>query len=117
MDSIEPARAIVEKDQNASHVAILSEVDETMKRHAENLVHILEGVSAQLIQLETRTRHLENSVDDLKLSVGNNHGHTDGKMRQLENILTEVCVLLHLYSVQYSGWLQFSTLGQTRCMH
>ncbi|KAG8637811.1 hypothetical protein MANES_15G166300v8 [Manihot esculenta] len=90
LDSIEPARAIVEKDQNASHVAILSEVDETMKRHAENLVHILEGVSAQLIQLETRTRHLENSVDDLKLSVGNNHGSTDGKMRHLENILREV---------------------------
>lgn len=117
MDSIEPAKVIVEKDQNASDVAILSEIDKSMKKYADNLLHILEGVSAQLTQLESRTRRLENSVDDLKLSVGNNHGHTDGKMRQLENILTEVCVLLHLYSVQYSGWLQFSTLGQTRCMH
>ncbi|KAG8637806.1 YLP motif-containing protein 1 isoform X2 [Manihot esculenta] len=96
LDSIEPAKVIVEKDQNASDVAILSEIDKSMKKYADNLLHILEGVSAQLTQLESRTRRLENSVDDLKLSVGNNHGHTDGKMRQLENILTEVQTGVHL---------------------
>jgi len=64
-----------------------------MKKHMENMLNVLEGVSARLSQLETRTHHLENSVDDLKVSVGNNHGSTDGKLRQLENILREVLYL------------------------
>lgn len=75
---------------------ILSEIDRTMKKHMENLLHVLEGVSARLTQLESRTHHLESSMDDLKLSVGNNHGSTDGKMRQLENILREVFYLSYL---------------------
>ncbi|KAK9271959.1 hypothetical protein L1049_002326 [Liquidambar formosana] len=90
LDSIEPAKVIPEKDRNVYDIAIISEIDRTMKKHADNLLHSLEGVSARLSQLESRTRHLENSVDDLKVSVGNNSGSTDGKMRQLENILIEV---------------------------
>ncbi|KAM3286725.1 hypothetical protein P3S67_025524 [Capsicum chacoense] len=50
----------------------------------------MEGVSARLSQLETKSRQIDNSVYELKLSVGNNHGVTDGKLRQLENILREV---------------------------
>lgn len=69
---------------------MVSEIDRTMKKHADSLLHALEGVSARLTQLESRTRNLENSVDDLKVSVGNNYGTTDGKMRQLENILRDV---------------------------
>ncbi|KAI9075567.1 hypothetical protein K1719_042473 [Acacia pycnantha] len=90
LDSLEPAKVAVEKDRNAFDAAILSEIDQTMKKHTENLLHVLEGISARLTHLESRTNHLENSVDELKVSVGNNHGSTDGKMRQLENILREV---------------------------
>ncbi|KAI4350657.1 hypothetical protein L6164_005091 [Bauhinia variegata] len=90
LDSIEPAKVAVEKDRNAFDATILSEIDQTMKKYTDNLLHVLEGVSARLTQLESRTRQLENSVDDLKVSVGNNHGSADGKMRQLENILREV---------------------------
>ncbi|PRQ30924.1 hypothetical protein RchiOBHm_Chr5g0029881 [Rosa chinensis] len=61
-----------------------------MKKYADNLLQVMEGISARLTQLESRTRHLENSVDDLKVSVGNNHGNADGKMRQMENILRDV---------------------------
>lgn len=89
-DSVEPVKVISEKDRNVYDAALLSEIDRTMKKHADNLLHALEGVSARLSQLETRSRHLENSVDDLKVSVGNNYGSTDGKMRQIENILREV---------------------------
>lgn len=68
----------------------MSEIDRTMKKHADSLLHALEGVSARLTQLDSRTRNLEESVDDLKVSVGHNYGTTDGKMRQLENILRDV---------------------------
>lgn len=61
-----------------------------MKKYTDNLMHAMDGVSARLSQLEARTGHLENMVDDLKVSVGNNHGSTDGKIRHIENILREV---------------------------
>ncbi|XP_010551915.1 PREDICTED: actin cytoskeleton-regulatory complex protein PAN1 [Tarenaya hassleriana] len=90
LDSLEPGKFVLEKDRSAPNTSILSEIDRTMKKHADNLLHAMEGLSARLTQLETRTRNLENLVDDLKVSVGNSHGSTDGKMRQLENILLEV---------------------------
>lgn len=86
----------------------MAEIDKTMKKHADNLLHVLDGVSARLTQLESRTRHLEESVDDLKISVGNNHGNNDGKMRQLENILREVWSLfLFLFRSSLTTWLHF----------
>ncbi|CAJ1946663.1 unnamed protein product [Sphenostylis stenocarpa] len=63
---------------------MLSKIDRTKKkRHKEKMLHALAGVSAQLTQLETRTHRLQNSVENLKLSVRNNHGSTDGKLKQL----------------------------------
>ncbi|CAH2072755.1 unnamed protein product [Thlaspi arvense] len=90
LDSLEPSKLSAEKDQNPPASAIISAIDQTMKAHADNLLHVMEGISARLTQLETRTRNLENLVDDVKVSVGNSHGNTDGKMRQLETILLEV---------------------------
>ncbi|KAK9036096.1 hypothetical protein V6N11_078113 [Hibiscus sabdariffa] len=90
IDSLEPVKDIKEKDQKAVDTSLVAAIDQTMKNHTDNLMHMLEGVAARLTQLESRTSNLEASVDDLKLSVGNNHGSTDGKMRQLENILKEL---------------------------
>ncbi|CAI9758574.1 unnamed protein product [Fraxinus pennsylvanica] len=87
---IEPDKDILEKDHNVIDASLVSEIDGAMKKYADNLMHAMDGVSARLSQLETRTRNFENSVDDLKVCVGNNHGSTDGKLRQLENILREV---------------------------
>ncbi|CAN8299807.1 unnamed protein product [Cochlearia groenlandica] len=84
------SKLFAEKDRVSSDATILSEIDKTMKKHTDNLLHVMEGVSARLTQLETRTRNLENLVDDVKVSVGNSHGNTDGKLRQLENIMLEV---------------------------
>lgn len=104
LDSNEPAKVILQKDRNVLDATVVSEIDQAMKKHADNLLHVLEGVSARLTQLESRTRHLENSVDDLKVSVGNNHGNADGKMRRLEDILRDVCCL-------YPSFWCFSQIG------
>ncbi|KVI02468.1 mediator of RNA polymerase II transcription subunit 15 [Cynara cardunculus var. scolymus] len=90
LDSSEPSKAAMEKDRTICDAALISEIDRTMKKHTDNLMHALEGVSARLSQLESRSRNLENSVDDLRISVGNNHGNTDGKLRQIENMIREV---------------------------
>ncbi|CAM0879766.1 unnamed protein product [Alopecurus aequalis] len=68
----------------------MADIDRTMKKYSDNLLHALDGVSSRLSQLEGRTHHLENSVDDFKLTIGNYNGSTDGKLRQLENMLREV---------------------------
>ncbi|KAL3813812.1 hypothetical protein ACJIZ3_015080 [Penstemon smallii] len=87
IDADEPAK----KPANASpDVSLISEIDRIMKKYMDNLVHAVDGVSARLSQLETRSRKLECLVDDLKVTIENNHGSTDGKMRNLENILREV---------------------------
>lgn len=113
-DSFEPTKVILEKDHNAVDPNFVSEIDRTMKKYADNLLHALDGISARLSQLESRTRHLEHSVDDLKVSVGNNYGSSDGKMRQLENILREVSsffcykFLANFSSVSDGQWACFT---------
>lgn len=88
--SLEHDKVVMEKSQKVDGAEILSEIDVIMKKHTDNLVHAIDSLSARLSQLESRTRQIEHSVDDLKESIGNNYGSTDGKMRQLENILREV---------------------------
>lgn len=70
--------------------ATVAEIDCTVKKYADNLLHALEGVSVRLSQLESRTHHIESSMDDLKFVIGNSAGATDGKLLQFENILHEV---------------------------
>ncbi|XAR58212.1 hypothetical protein NMG60_11026625 [Bertholletia excelsa] len=93
---VEPSKVILEKDHNANNAALMSEIDRMMKKHTDNLMHVLEGVSARISQLESRSRHLENSMDDLKTSFESNHGSSEGKLRQLENILREVQADVHV---------------------
>ncbi|KAK9733242.1 hypothetical protein RND81_04G054000 [Saponaria officinalis] len=92
LDHVEPDKIVMEKAQKANDndSAILSEIDRTMIKHTDALMHAIGSLSARLSQIETRTRQIEHSVDDLKASVCNNHGTADGKLRQLENILLEV---------------------------
>lgn len=91
--SVEPqesSKFMNEKAREVNDAAAITEIDRTVKKYADSLLSALEGVSSRLSQLESRTRHLETSVDDLKLTIGNNAGSTDGKLRQLENVLREV---------------------------
>ena len=70
--------------------SLISVIDRKMKELGGNLMHAVEGISARLTQLENRTRRIENSVDDLKDSIESRHGSSDGKLRELHNILTQV---------------------------
>ncbi|URE09076.1 hypothetical protein MUK42_03984 [Musa troglodytarum] len=86
----EPTKASHQKEKSSYDVAMVAEIDTTVKRYADNLMNALEGVNSRLLQLENQTHHLENSVDELKVAIGNNNGSTDGRLRQFENILREV---------------------------
>ncbi|KAG6398211.1 hypothetical protein SASPL_139666 [Salvia splendens] len=94
LDADEPSKFVSVKNHKTDNAPLegsfVSDIEKMMKKHMENLMHAIDNMSSRLSQLETRTRNLEHSIDDLKISAGNNHGAIDGKMRLLENILTEV---------------------------
>ncbi|KAG1342847.1 pollen-specific leucine-rich repeat extensin-like protein 2 [Cocos nucifera] len=58
-----------EKEKSAYDAATVVEIDRTVKKYADNLLHMLEGVSSRLMQLESRTCNLESSVDELKVQT------------------------------------------------
>ncbi|KAF3968606.1 hypothetical protein CMV_007518 [Castanea mollissima] len=86
-----PIRPVVSTYQSHADESesLISAIDRKMKELGENLMHAVEGISARLTQLENRTRRIENSVDDLKDSIESRHGSSDGKLRELHNILTQ----------------------------
>lgn len=79
------------EEKGTHSAATVADIDHTVKKYVDNLLHALDGVSSRLSQLESRTHRLESSVDELKVVMGNFNGSTDGKLRQFENILREVC--------------------------
>lgn len=70
--------------------ALIHEIDGKIKEHMDTLLHAVGGLNARVTQVETRTRQLEDAVDELKDSVEFNGGRTEGKLRDLHNILEEV---------------------------
>ncbi|KAB1223433.1 hypothetical protein CJ030_MR2G012430 [Morella rubra] len=98
-----PIRTVVSPPSHASSIdfgrtgdsgnygaTLISVIDRMMKELSENLVHAVEGLSARLTQLETRTRQLENSIDELKDAVEFNQSNSDRKLSELEIMLKEV---------------------------
>lgn len=106
LDAEEPVKCELGKNNKTgntpSNGTLVSNIERMMKKHMDNLMHAIDNMSSRLSQLETRTRNLEHSIDDLKISVGNNHGTIDGKMRLLENILTEVPLRIHNFPAHIS---------------
>eukprot|EP00249_Psilotum_nudum_P015208 c25215_g1_i2 orf=257-2173(-) len=79
-----------EIDMDVCNLAVVSAVENTMKKYADNLLRVLEGITGQLSQLEVTTHALEHLLVELKATVGNNYGEADGKLRVLNNHLLEV---------------------------
>ncbi|KAJ6765286.1 P53 PROTEIN 1 putative-RELATED [Salix koriyanagi] len=73
-----------------SNAALISEIDRKMKEHVDVLLHSVEFLSTRVSQLESKTHQIEDVVDDIKESLELNQGITDGKLREIKNILVEV---------------------------
>lgn len=70
--------------------ALIALVDQRMTEVTAQVLHALEAISVRLAQLERRTHSMEGSIDVLKESLGNYHGITYGKLKEIENLLREV---------------------------
>eukprot|EP00897_Mesotaenium_endlicherianum_P007545 jgi/Mesen1/6819/ME000035S06199 len=74
----------------AVHSATVAAVEQTMKKYADNLLHVLEDISGRLRHLESATARLETAVRDVQQQSGDSHGQVDGRIRSMENLLYEV---------------------------
>ncbi|KAG0599612.1 hypothetical protein M758_12G165500 [Ceratodon purpureus] len=80
----------VRPDKDAVETATVAAVERTMKKYADNLLRVLEGIGGRLAQLEANSSRMEHSVDKIKVEAADNFGATDGKLRSLENMIREV---------------------------
>lgn len=104
MDYTDPPKSDSMNVGPSSDRGLISMIDRKMEEHFKNLLHVMEGLNVRMCQLESRTRKIEDSVDELKDSSEFNHGRTEGKLRQLGNILTEVLLLLSFFPLKLSLW-------------
>lgn len=69
---------------------LLSTVERTMKKYADNLMRFLEGISSRLSQLELYCYNLDKSIGEMRSDLGRDHGDSDAKLKSLEKHLQEV---------------------------
>ncbi|CAM6042833.1 unnamed protein product, partial [Sphagnum compactum] len=76
--------------ESVEWATVVATVERTMKKYADNLLHVLEGMSGRLSQLEFNSQRIEYTVGKLKVESADHHGAADGKLRSLENMVKEV---------------------------
>lgn len=90
VDHIRPVEVLEQKSGVPSQAMLISRIGKTIEEHIDDLLHAIKGVSSRVTQLESKTRHLEHTMDDLKGTVEFMYAESEGKMRHLEKILGEV---------------------------
>ncbi|CAI0460977.1 unnamed protein product [Linum tenue] len=69
---------------------VISAVDKSMKRHSENQMRFLEGISSRLSQLELYCYNLDKSIGEMRSDLTRDHSETDTKLKAVEKHLQEV---------------------------
>lgn len=78
------------QDDDNLYNEVVATVERTMKKYADNLLKVLEGMSGRLAQLELVNQRLERSVEDMRADVAHNHSEADERFRFLDNHIREV---------------------------
>ncbi|KAK9284384.1 hypothetical protein L1049_023555 [Liquidambar formosana] len=69
---------------------VIATVEKTMKKHTDNLMRFLEGLSSRLSQLELYCYNLDKSIGEMRSDLIRDHGEADSKLKSLEKHLQEV---------------------------
>ncbi|XP_059660936.1 uncharacterized protein LOC132307243 [Cornus florida] len=69
---------------------VISTVEMTMKKYADNLMRFLEGISSRLSQLELYCYNLDKSIGEMRSDLVHDHGEADSKLKSLEKHVQEV---------------------------
>ncbi|KAJ9170955.1 hypothetical protein P3X46_019014 [Hevea brasiliensis] len=69
---------------------IISIFEKGMKKHTDNLMRFLEGISSRMSQLELYCYNLDKSIGEMRSDLVRDHGEADTKLKSLEKHLQEV---------------------------
>ncbi|KAM7495114.1 hypothetical protein LguiB_029723 [Lonicera macranthoides] len=69
---------------------VISTVERTMKKHTDNLMRFLEGISSRLSQLELYCYNLDKSIGEMRADLVCDHGEADSKLKSLDKHVQEV---------------------------
>lgn len=70
---------------------VISTVERTMKKHTDNLMRFLEGISSRLSQLELYCYNLDKSIGEMRADLVCDHEGADSKLKSLDKHVQEVC--------------------------
>lgn len=87
--SVFPTAAYSQPDDSLNK-DVISIVEITMKKHSDNIMRFLEGISSRLSQLELYCYNLDKSIGEMRSDLGRDHGDADTKLKSLEKHLQEV---------------------------
>lgn len=93
-----------QEERELYNLGTVAAVERTVKKYADNLLHVLEGMSGRLSQLEitaggmsgrlsqleTTVQGLQHSIGVLQVAEGENHGQTNERLGRLEQFIKEV---------------------------
>ncbi|KAE8696621.1 ethylene-responsive family protein [Hibiscus syriacus] len=80
--SMFPPNAYSQPDD--SYLDVTATVEKTMKKHGDNLMRFLEGISSRLSQLELYCYNLDKSIGEMRSDLDRDNGDADSKLKSIE---------------------------------
>ncbi|XP_073151437.1 uncharacterized protein [Henckelia pumila] len=69
---------------------VILTVEKTMKKHSDDLMRFLEGISSRLSQLELYCYNLDKSIGEMRSDLVRDHDESETKLKYLEKHIQEV---------------------------
>ncbi|CAH1429625.1 unnamed protein product [Lactuca virosa] len=88
--SVFPGSSYSPPDDSGNQEVLISAVERSMKKHTDNLMRFLEGLSSRLSQLELYCYNLDKSIGEMRSDLTRDHGESEVKLKFLEKHLQEV---------------------------
>ncbi|XP_071701595.1 uncharacterized protein [Rutidosis leptorrhynchoides] len=77
-------------DDPGNQDVIIAAVERSVKKHTENLMRFLEGLSSRLSQLELYCYNVDKSIGEMRSDLARDHGESEAKLKFLEKHVQEV---------------------------
>ncbi|XP_020540104.1 mediator of RNA polymerase II transcription subunit 15 isoform X2 [Jatropha curcas] len=87
--SVFPANSYSQPEDSFSQ-DMISFFEKSMKKHTDNVMRFLEGVSSRLSQLELYCYNLDKSIGEMRSDLVRDHGEADAKLKSLGKHIQEV---------------------------
>ncbi|KAJ0668190.1 hypothetical protein HanPI659440_Chr17g0686271 [Helianthus annuus] len=82
--------SVFSTDDSDNQDVIVLAVERSMKKHTDNVMRVLEGLSLRLSQLELYSYNIDKSIGEMRSDLTRDHEESDAKLKFLEKHLQEV---------------------------